>query len=246
MKNMLSKVIRAGETGKLGLRPYAAPSIEEIDRVLEQRTLDLKRRNFLEEYKHDPLAAARKEADLILINAQEKLKAAQMEAVALKTRQEKEIRALLEKEFQAKMDAELANIRKNSLEALTELAKLKEIVYYQNEEELMELAISITRKVIGDELKTSPQLIKGMLQRGFEKIKDGRQFEIKLNPFDYEVLSKEKGGLNELLKISGTIHFTKDENVERGGCKIIADSGVISSEPGKQLDIILKELLDET
>lgn len=243
---MLSKVIKAEETGKKGIRQYVLPSTDEIDMMVEQRNLDTKRKNLLAEYKHDPLSAARKEANLILLNAQEKVKAAQVEAGALKTRQEKEIRSLLEKEFQVKMDAELAKIRKNSLDSMMALAKLKEIVYQQNEKELMELAISITKKVIGDEIKTSPPLVIGMLKKGFEKIKDARQFEIKLHPVDFDLLSQEKGGLNEIVKTSGTLHFTKDESVERGGCRIISESGEISTEPGKQVDIIIKELLDET
>jgi len=243
---MLSKVIRAGETGKLGLRQYVAPSAEEIDLMQEDRNLDAKRKNFLDEYKQDPLAAARKEANLILVGAQEKLKAAQVEAHAVKARQEKEIRTLMEKEFQVKLAAELAQIKKNSLDALTTLAKLKEIIYTQSEKELMELVFSITRKVIGDEIKSSPLVVKEMLQKGFEKIKEARRYEVKLNPADYESLSREKGGLNEIIKTSGTISFSKDESVELGGCKIVTESGEISSEPGKQLDIIIKELSDET
>jgi flagellar assembly protein FliH len=230
---MLSKVVRANETNKLGLRQYVVPSTEEIDLMQDDRNLEAKRKNFLDGYKQDPLAAARKEA-------------AQQEAGALKARQEKEIRTLMEKEFQAKLAAELAQIKKSFLDAMATLAKLKESIYQKNEKELMELVFSITRKVIGDEIKSSPQVVKGMLQKGFEKIKEARQYEIKLHPADYESLSKEKGGLNELIKTSGTINFTRDESVEQGGCKIITESGEISSEPGKQLDIIIKELSDET
>lgn len=243
---MLSKVVRANETNKLGLRQYVVPSAEEIDLMQDNRNQEAKRKNFLDGYKQDPLAAARKEANLILAGAQEKLKAAQQEAGALKARQEKEIRTLMEKEFQAKLAAEMAQIKKSFLDAMATLAKLKESIYQKNEKELMELVFSITRKVIGDEIKSSPQVVKGMLQKGFEKIKEARQYEIKLHPADYESLSKEKGGLNEIIKTSGTINFTKDETVEQGGCKIITESGEISSEPGKQLDIIIKELSDET
>lgn len=243
---MLSKIVRAHETNKLELRQYVVPSAEEIDIIQENRNLESKRKNFLEQFKQDPLAAARKEANLILVGAQEKLKAAQAEAAAVKARQEKEIRALMEKEFQVKLAAELAQIKKNSLDALAALTKLKETIYKDSEKELMELVFSITRKVIGDEIKSSPQVVKGMLQKGFEKLKEARQYEVKLNPADYDALSREKGGLNELIKTPGTINFSKDESVEQGGCKIVTESGEISSEPGKQLDIIKKELSDET
>ncbi|MDQ1355311.1 MAG: flagellar assembly protein FliH [Acidobacteriota bacterium] len=243
---MLSKIVRSHETGKMELRQYVAPSAEEIDIIQENRNQETNRKNFLEQYKQDPLAAARKEANLILVSAQEKLKAAQQEAGTLKARQEKEIRTLMEKEFHAKLEAELAQIKKNSQDALAALNILKETIYKDSEKELMELVFSITRKVIGDEIKSSPQVVKTMLQKGFEKIKEARQYEVKLNPADYEALSQGKGGLNEIIKTPGTINFTKDDTVEQGGCKIITESGEISSEPAKQLDIIVKELSDET
>jgi flagellar assembly protein FliH len=243
---MLSKVIRSTETAQFEIRQYVVPTQEEIDLIQEDRKMEAKRKNFLDEFKQDPLAAARKEANLILAGAQEKLKSAQLEATAVKARQEKEIRTLLEKEFKIKLDAELAQIKKSFQEAMANLAKLKEIIYEQSEKEIMELVFSITRKVIGDEIKSSPQVVKGMLQKGFEKLKDARQYEVKLNPADYDALSQEKGGLNEVIKSPGTINFTKDESVEPGGCKIVTETGEISSEPGKQLDIIIKELSDET
>ncbi|MCU0285867.1 MAG: FliH/SctL family protein [Acidobacteria bacterium] len=243
---MLSKVFKAEEAKKLDIHEYVLPGPEEINTLVEQRNMDAKRQNLLDEFKNDPLSAARQEANIILLNAQEKLKAAQLEAGTMKTRLEKEILAQLEMEFQAKMNAELAKIRKNSLDAINSLAKLKESIYRQNEKEIMELVISIAGKVISDEIKSSPQVIISMLRKGFEKIKHARQFEIKFHPLDFDLLAREKGGLDEIIKMSGALHFTKDEHVERGGCRIISENGEVSTEPGKQMEIIIKELFDET
>ncbi len=48
--------------------------------------------------------------------------------------------------------------------------------------------------------------------------------------------------MGEIVKTSGAVKLTKDEHIERGGCKIVTELGEISSEPGKQLDIIMREL----
>jgi flagellar biosynthesis/type III secretory pathway protein FliH len=81
-----------------------------------------------------------------------------------------------------------------------------------------------------------------MLKKGFDKIKEAKEYEIKINPVDYEIIAKSKDRVDEMLKTTGTVKFTKDEHVERGGCQIVTEQGEISSEPGKQLDIIKREL----
>ncbi|MCP5106255.1 MAG: hypothetical protein GY950_22910 [bacterium] len=243
---MLSKVVTGEDVEQVAIQEYVLPKPEQVDLIVEDRKREVKRRKIIENHHDDPLAAARKEANIILVEAQEKLKEAQLEAGALKNRQEKEIRARLEKEFQAKLEKGLKDSQNNYLNTMETLGKLKQVVYKQSEQQLMDLVFSITRKVIGEEVQTSPRIVMEMLQKGFEKVKEAKQYEIKLHPVDYDVLLKEKESLKEILKTSGTVNFTRDESVERGGCKIITESGEISSEPGEQLDIILKELSDGT
>lgn len=243
---MLSKVIGSEKTQDLQIQEYVLPSPEDVDEILEIRKQEARRRKIIDKHKDDPLKAAKKEANRIMVEAQEKLSEAQLEAAAMKSRQEKEIRDTLTKEFQAKFEKSLKDAKQNYQTTIETLAKLKEVIYRQSEAELMDLVFSITRKVLGEEIKTSPKIVVEMLAKGFEKIKDAKQYEIKVHPMDYEILSTDKESLQEILKTSGNVKFTQDEGVERGGCKIVTESGEISSEPGKQLDIIIKELSDGT
>lgn len=239
---MLSKIVDADNATQLELKSYTIPSPDEVELIIEDRKRHARRRKVIDTHKEDPLAAAKKEANQILVEAQEKLKDAQTEAAALKNRQEKQIRTKLEKEFQAKMDQQLAGLKTNYTTTLAALGTLKDTIYKQSEVELMEMVFSITRKIIGDEVKTSPQVILSLLQKGFEKIKSATRFEIKIHPGDYQLLGQQEEKIKEMLNTTGSVIFTEDESVERGGCKIVTDSGEISAEPGKQLDIIKKEL----
>lgn len=243
---MLSKVVEAKNAQDLKIQAYVLPSPEDVDQILEARKQEARRRKIIDKHQDDPLKAAKKEANRIMVEAQEKLNEAQLEATAMKSRQEREIREILTKEFQAKFEKNLESAKKNYLTTVETLGKLKEVIYRQSEAELMELVFNIARKVIGDEIKTSPKMVVEMLEKGFKKIKDAKQYEIKVHPMDYQILSAEKERLQEILKTTGSVKFTQDENVERGGCKIVTESGEISSEPGKQLDIIIKELSDGT
>lgn len=142
---------------------------------------------------------------------------------------------------------QVKQIQQNYLDSLEELATLKQIIYNQLENRLMDLVFSVSRQVIAGEIKTSPGIVLKMLKKGFDKIKtkDTKEYEIKINPADYETIIKRKKEIKEIMENPGSVKFTKDKKVERGGCQIITEKGEISSEPGKQLDIIKGKLSDE-
>lgn len=243
---MLSKVVDANKIRDMKIHAYVLPSPEDVDQILEVRKQETRRRKIIDSYHDDPLNAARNEAERIMAEAQEKLNEARVEATAMKSRQETELREILTKEFQAKFEKSLDRAKKNFLATIETLGKLRENIYKQSETDLMELVFEISRKVIGDEVKTSPRIVVDLLEKGFKRLKDARQYEIKVHPMDYQIISAEKERLQDILKTPGSVKFTQDESVERGGCKIVTESGEISSEPGKQLDIIMKELSDGT
>lgn len=211
--NMLSKIIIAKEVKKLSLEKFRIPSSKEIENIIQEKKRGAQRKEIIESNKDDPVKAAQKEANRILIEAQEKLKEAEQ-------------------------------VQQNYFNSLEELATLKQTIYNQLENQLVDLVFSISHKVIGTEIKTSPHLLLSMLKKGFEKIKGAIQYEIKINPADYETIINKKAEIKEILETPGSVKFTKDKNIERGGCQIITEQGEISSEPGKQLDIIRSKLSD--
>jgi flagellar biosynthesis/type III secretory pathway protein FliH len=243
--NMLSKIVSGEKVKKLQVEKFKIPSCKEIGLIIEEKKREAQRKKIIESNKEDPVRAAKKEANRILIEAQEKLKEAEAEASLLKIQMEKELRTRLGKEYQGKLQQQVKQVQQNYFNSLEELATLKQIIYNQLETQLTDLVFSVSHKVIGTEIKTSPEILLTMLKKGFDKIKDAIEYEIKVNPADYETIINKKDEIKEILKTSGSVKFTKDEQIERGGCQIITEQGEISSEPSKQLDIIKSELSDE-
>ena len=161
----------------------------------------------------------------------------------------KEIELIIEKKKRETRRKEIVDSNKqaqqNYFNSLEELATLKQTIYNQLENQLMDLVFSVSHKVIGTEIKTSPGIILTMLKKGFDKIKDAIEYEIKINPADYETIINKKDEIKEILKSPRSVKFTKDEKIERGGCQIITEQGEISSEPVRLLDIIKSELSDK-
>ncbi len=241
---MLSKIVKSDDTEDMGLQPYRPPSPEEVDGILEERSREAKRLKIIDNSPTDPLKAAKKEANVILAQAQDKLKEAQVEAKAMVSRQERDIRQKLEKEFQVKLENRLKDLKQQYQDTLEALVTLKQNLFKNSEQEMMELVFAVVKKIIGDEIRSSPEIVISLLQKGFEKLKEAKEIVIHLNSMDYDLLMKEKDRLKEVLQTSGTIDFVQDDSIKMGGCLINSENGEISMEPGKMLDIIMKELSD--
>lgn len=225
-----------------GVQPYRYPTLEETRAHIEERRREHERQRIIEAGHDDPVAVAKREAGRILAEAQERAKNLETEAALTRERVENEVRTRLEKEFQGRVEAEAEKMKKSFADSLVELAELKDTIYGESEDELLNLAYTIIKRIIGDEVKTSPNTILNMLRKGFEKIKEAGKYDIRINPDDYDVLLASKERVKEVLGAHGAIKFIKDEAVERGGCKIITETGEVSSEPSQQLGVIIKEL----
>lgn len=243
---MLSKIVPGKEVKNFILEKYVCPTLDEVGVLIAEKKREIQRDRVLEDNKDDPVKAARNEANKILVEAQEKLKAAEVEANVYKNRKEKELRMVLEKEYQAKLEHELNDLKKKYSDSLEEFARLKQQLYKNSEHQLMDLVFAVTRKVIDHEIKATPDLVAKLLRKGFSKIGEVKECEIRINPLDFDTVVKMKDEIREALKSTGAVKFTRDESIERGGCQVVTEHGEISSEPGKQLEIIMRELSDET
>lgn len=242
---MLSKIISAKEVEKLQVKKFEIPASKEIELVIQEKKQEVQKKKIVESYNEEPIRTAKNGVNRILSEAREKLKEAEVEASLLKIQVEKELRTRLEKEYQEKLQQQINQVQLNYFNSLEELATLKQIIYNQTENQLMDLVFSVCHQVIGTEIKTSPGIILSMLKKGFDKIKNAIEYEIRINPADYETIINKKDEIKEILKSPGSVKFTKDEQLERGGCQIITEQEEILLEPGKQLDIIKSELSNE-
>lgn len=239
---MLSEVIPRDQTTGRDVQVFRLPSVEELRHRVEEKRSESDRRHIIDTHRDDPLQAARTEANRIMTEAQEKAKAAEAQAQLLTMQKEKELRIRLERELTEKIGQESRQLEKRFADSLAELTDLHETIFRDTQDELLNLTFTVIRKIIGDEVKTSPNIILDMLRKGFEKIKEASHYEIRVNPLDYDILQKQGDRVREVLRAAGSLKFVKDESVERGGCRILTETGEVSSEPSKQLGVIIKEL----
>lgn len=100
---------------------------------------------------------------------------------------------------------------------LDELAGFRDDLYKSAEAELTALATTIARKVIGRELETSNDAVRGTVKAAIDALSAGRELNIRINPKDMETLKEYRAELLENGMAKG-VRLQPDEAISRGGC----------------------------
>lgn len=240
---MLSEIITGERIKTNDIEKFIPPSPTEVSEIIEINRKKKERDTFIEKHSNDPENAAKKKADEILALAQEKYKSMEIEAETLKIKAENEIRQKLTEEFEEKLNDVVKKVSGNFFESLDELSLLKRNIYENSEKKLLELVFQILEKIIGNEVRTNPDIVVDMLRKGFERIKNTDQCEIRINPDDFKILADNKIKIDDIVKSGVEIKFIKSDKVERGGCVIKTAMGDVIAEPLKQLETVKKEIV---
>lgn len=136
-----------------------------------------------------------------------------------------------------------------------DLIDLKYETYKKNENNIVELAMTIAEKIIKRDLKGDKDLVRRNLEEALKKVPISKKLVIIVNWEDLEYIKSIKDDL--LSEIHGVerIEIIEDKSLERGGCILETSIGTIDASISSQLDTIFErieelkgeqESLDET
>lgn len=157
-------------------------------------------------------------------------------------------------EIIAAADAESAGIRDESYqkgrekaerELLSEILAAKEIraEALQNiEEEVLKLAVKLSEKIIGRELKTDESVRTEIVYNALRQVRQQEMLTVRVNAADLPLLeqSREKA---ESFGRNRYVDFVADQAVKEGGCIIESASGTVDARLETQLRILENTLL---
>jgi len=124
------------------------------------------------------------------------------------------------------------------LEALLgEITEFKKRLFKECEQEVVELTVSIARKVIQRELSMKEDSVVYVVREALKAAVTNGKIILRINPADMEIINGEARGLQRYTKGFSSIVIEGDEGVSRGGCIIETDSG--------EVDATIEGLLDE-
>ena len=175
------------------------------------------------------LEEARAEAKEIIARAEAQAEAIRQEAEKIKAaaategRQEGRSQGLAEgtKEGRDKFTASAAPV----IKALNRFENLYQDLWAANEVELVELALTVARRVVMRELETSPELVVEAFKAAVTQLDQQHQAVFRLHPDDLELLQSSGDELKD--KVGGLVKlsFEPDPNLARGGLIMETEAG---------------------
>lgn len=179
------------------------------------------------------LDEARRQANSLISEAEARGKEIEESALsnAMASFDEKLELALTEKMGELRIQYQDTIERLDSLEV--EMAK-------KVERDLVGLALAVSKKVIGQEIKTDREIVLNMLNKALEKLRDRSLAEIHVNPEDLDFVEANRARVN----FRGALELIPDPSISIGGCLIRTKTGDIDARIKSQFEELSHGLLD--
>lgn len=136
------------------------------------------------------------------------------------------------------------------LAQVTELLAKARVEYDQilknSQKDLLNLGFKIAEKIIGKQIELDQNVILDIVTHALQAVRQSRQITVRLNPEDAKILRANKDTLVQKLGTGRVVDFFEDKKVERGGCIIESEIGIVDAQLHKQLERLKKVLSAET
>lgn len=171
-------------------------------------------------------------AKQIVLDAQKKAEEIKAEARAYRD----EVFAKAKEEAQSDVQARAAE----------ELAKAKMqagTIVADAEKDIVDLALKIAAKLIGRDLEREPETLAEIVATAIESARSAKAMILRVNPEDGKLLREKRPRLMELVGRAVDINIRDDSDVEKGGCVIQTEFGVIDGQLRTQFEMLRNVLM---
>ena len=246
---MLAKVVKASAAGAAsmrisipmiggdgtqsapsGVRQLTVPELEPFEFIEEPEQFEAVEQDLTAD---ELLERAQEEAARILAQAEEH--AAIIEQVASDKAVQK-----AKAELAAENEAVFAELRMRLADTIAEVGAIGEDMTANVEEELVELAIQIAKKIVAREVTIDREVALTLVKVSLAKLHNRSIAEVHLNPEDHEFVKNRLDQLN----FRGKIDLVEDKSIAIGGCLIHTETGDIDARIESQFDEISHGLLN--
>ena len=125
---------------------------------------------------------------------------------------------------------------------IQEMSGFRKKMYAKVEREMIEMVISLVKKVIHFELSTRDDSIQEMIRLAVQSVLDKESMTIKINPADKDHAENFRPELQHLFGEIKNISFEASTGIDRGGCIIETNFGTVDARMdklGEQIEKIL-------
>jgi len=113
------------------------------------------------------------------------------------------------------------------------------------EPELARLAIKIAERLVGEELKTNPETILGIVRLSLHGIGDREMVSLRVNPADYDQVVAVRSEFEKMIEGLKKFEVVVDAAIDPGGCAIETNLGNIDARLNTRIAALTAGLEDQ-
>jgi len=121
---------------------------------------------------------------------------------------------------------------------LSELIKIRQDIYLETEQEIVKLAMTIARKIVGNEIRVNKDTVVNVVKESLKKVEGNEKVKVKLSRKDLQFIKSEKPAIIDKITNIENVAFEMDESIPHGGCIIETESGDIDARIEKQFQAV--------
>jgi len=165
-----------------------------------------------------------------LIEATEIIEKAHEDAARLLEETKKECEQLKAQAKKAGTQEGLATYNEQILQLGEEVKKVRLDLQTQ----ILPLALTAAKKIVSKQLELFPETIVEIVLKVLQPVSESRQVTIYVNKEDKEVLDTNRPRIKEIVEQASLLTIQERDDVERGGCIIKTESGMVNATSENQ------------
>jgi flagellar assembly protein FliH len=126
-------------------------------------------------------------------------------------------------------------------QTLEEVTELRTQMIHQTEQQLVRLALAISRRLVHREIALDPDLLIAIARVAMDRLGEMAHVTVRLNPEDFAATAAAR----ERQWTGSQVNVVADARLPRGGCRIESDFGSVDASVDAQLQELAQALLSD-
>jgi flagellar assembly protein FliH len=122
-------------------------------------------------------------------------------------------------------------------QTIEELGGLRQTLIHETEREMVQLALTLARRVVHREVTLDPELAAALAHVALERLGTNTPATIRLNPEDYTIVAQDSARWG-----GQTVTVVPDPSISRGGCLVESAFGSVDATIERQFDELSRAL----
>ncbi len=125
---------------------------------------------------------------------------------------------------------------------LSKMTTEVETISNQHEEEILNLILNISKKIVTLELKLQPEILLNVIRKSLSMLSEREELIIYVNTENWHLIKERFADLQLQLDIPKDIEIITSEKISFGGCKIVSKAGAVDATIESQFEEIKRNL----